>query len=480
MKTRQLTRNRFILSLKDQSYPYRFPLSLFKSALGSRDQRDQLRDTQTLLDNNRLRLNALEISSALITKADNIEISLKTNGIIGAVPIKSIYKDMAGGIIVEPRFGWSDYGKMLNAIGWNASPEILKFPLVPGSAKQIPPWVIAGPLVIWLKELLNSLSPGFTMVNDIRESPRGKINWREYASHSISRGNYHLIPCSYPDLGANIIIKSYIKWSLERIKSSLLRLANNDSFSSRLIELIEILLVDLIEIAPKPTNKVFLSNELRKNPLTSQNLVNGFQALNWIVDEKGLAGNNETDGLAWKIPISELFERWVEAIFTNWAKDIGGNLKTANKGDAVVSLIWSNSRIKSLAHLAPDIVVETYDTAYIIDAKYKGFFEELDDDKWWALSEEIKSEHRHDLHQVLAYASLFDKPRIVSLLAYPTYESTYSHLSNIGKTISRASIPLSNKQVEVGILGLPLVTDGDITIRSIVENLHVLSNPLLN
>ncbi len=174
MKTKQLTRDRFILSLKDQSYPYRFPLSLFKSALGSRDQRDQLRDTQTLLDNNRSRLDSLEISSALITKSDNIEISLKTNGIIGAVPIRSIYKDMAGGIIIEPRFGWSDYGKMLNSIGWNAAPEILKFPLVPGSAKHIPPWVIAGPLVIWLKELLNSLSPGFTMVNDIRESPRGK------------------------------------------------------------------------------------------------------------------------------------------------------------------------------------------------------------------------------------------------------------------------------------------------------------------
>jgi hypothetical protein len=479
MKNRQLHHDRVILNLKDQSYPYRFPLSLFKSTKGAKDQRDQLRDTQILIDNNRTRFNALDLNAALATKADSVEISIKTNGVIGAIPIKSTVRDVAGGLIVEPRFGWSDYGSILNSIGWSASPEILKFPLVPGSAKHIPPWVIAGPLVLWIKEFLMTLTPGFTMIHEVRGIPRGKIDWNKYCTNSITRGNYHHIPCSYPDLGTNIILKSYIKWSLEIIKKSLLRSSLNDSFSSRLVELIEILLLDLTHIVSRPANKTHLANELHKNPLCSQTVINGILAINWIVDEKGLAGSNDTDGLAWRIPIAQLFERWVETVFRGWAKSIGGNLRTANSGDAIVSLIWSNSRIKSLAHLAPDIVVETSDTAYIIDAKYKGFFEELDDDRWWEISDEIRNEHRHDLHQVLAYASLYDKPRVVSLLAYPVFKSTYLRLSSIGNSISRACIPLQNKQVEVGILGLPLVTDGEITQKRVEETLLQLVNPLV-
>lgn len=479
MKTKPLARDRFLLNLKDQSYPYRLPLSLFKPAIGSRDARDLLRDTQTLIDNNRPRFESLDITSAISSYADNFEISLKTNGIIGAVPLKSTYKDMVGGVIVEPRFGWGDYGKMLNAIGWRAAPEILKFPLVPGSAKHIPPWVIAGPLLIWIKDLLESLSPGFSMIDENRYSPRGRINWQKYSTQSVPRGNYHVFPCKYPDLGTNVIIKSYIRWSLEKIKNSLLRFSRGDPFSSNLLEMIEILITTLIDIQPKTPDKVFLENEVRRNPLAPIKTLNGFQALSWVVDEKGLAGSNETDGLAWRIPISELFERWVESIIRSWASEIGGKVKTAINGDASVPLLWSNSRIKSLTSLKPDIVVETFDTVYIVDAKYKGFFEELDDDKWWALSEEIKSDHRHDLHQVLAYASLYEKPRIVSLLAYPTYESTYARLSDFGNTLSRASIPLGYKQVEVGIIGLPLVTDAEITLKKIVENLYPLSNPLL-
>ena len=46
----------------------------------------------------------------------------------------------------------------------------------------------------------------------------------------------------------------------------------------------------------------------------------------------------------------------------------------------------------------------------MIDAKYKAHLAELDERSWHTFTMEAREVHRGDIHQILAYASLFDTP----------------------------------------------------------------------
>ncbi len=125
---------------------------------------------------NRPQLESLFIEAKLATKPDGIEMRLLPDGVIGAIPLRSpdTHK-IAGGIVVRPRFGWSDIGPLLATIGWAVSPQLLKYPLVPGSAREIPPWVLAGPILRRISALLKEITRGFRMHEEVRQMPRGQI-----------------------------------------------------------------------------------------------------------------------------------------------------------------------------------------------------------------------------------------------------------------------------------------------------------------
>ena len=71
-----------------------------------------------------------------------------------------------------------------------------------------------------------------------------------------------------------------------------------------------------------------MSHLLRTAGLPPAALQRGMQALGWLVDERGLAGVAETDGLAWCLPMYELFERWVEHVVRLWAREFGGQVRS--------------------------------------------------------------------------------------------------------------------------------------------------------
>ena len=67
----------------------------------------------------------------------------------------------------------------------------------------------------------------------------------------------------------------------------------------------------------------------------------------------------------------------------------------------------------------PDVELRAADRIVWIDAKYKAHLDLLVHKGWQGLSTKVREEHRADLHQALAYASLADVPRVDSLLVYP-------------------------------------------------------------
>jgi 5-methylcytosine-specific restriction endonuclease McrBC regulatory subunit McrC len=114
----------------------------------------------------------------------------------------------------------------------------------------------------------------------------------------------------------------------------------------------------------------------------------------------------------------ELFERWVEHLVRLWARGFGAQVRSGRTHETVMPIRWQHSGARSLSSLIPDFIVKHSGHTWIIDSKYKGHFEELDDHRWGELAEELQSEHRHDIHQILAYAAATDARQITTVLVY--------------------------------------------------------------
>jgi 5-methylcytosine-specific restriction endonuclease McrBC regulatory subunit McrC len=160
------------------------------------------------------------------------------------------------------------------------------------------------------------------------------------------------------------------------------------------------------------------------------------------------------NGLAWSLPLDRLWELYVVGYVGRLAQDTGGQLFVGHKGETVFPLQWSNSSVRSLGHLAPDIVLRRAGHIRIFDAKYKAHLADIDEVGWHRLSEEIQESHRADVHQALAYASLFEAPEITTTLVYPLRPSTAAALRKTGKHLVRADLLHGGRQLRLELLGL--------------------------
>lgn len=465
-------KNPLLLILSDQSAQVRF--SPEKLGLKGRD-RSWNPWASNFLRVNRPQLTSLGVEASLDAGRDAVEMYLRPGGVVGAVPLRSPGTHrVVGGIVVRPRFGWKDIGPLLSATEWAASPEILEFPLVPGSSHEVPPWVLAGPIIYRLKAILRELTRGFCLHEEVRQIPRGQIIWSKYCALHLPRGSFHTLPCRFPELGPDQLLLSHIRWGLGKVGVSLATRAQADIIARRLLDEVTLMIRDLGDIQPKVPTREVLDRILMGTGLPSGVMRQGIEALSWIVDERGLAGQSENDGLSWRLPMHSLFECWVESLARHWSRGFGGQVTTARKGDAFFPLRWERTGLGSLTALAPDIVVRRGDTVYIFDAKYKRHLQELDEGQWRELEEELRGEHRHDVHQILAYAALFDAPRIVSVLVYPMYLGTWSKLSETGRTVTRAILPGVERLVEIALAGVPLHLHPGKQVRDITVNWDIL------
>jgi len=170
------------------------------------------------------------------------------------------------------------------------------------------------------------------------------------------------------------------------------------------------------------------------------------------------------DGLAWHLPLEVLWERYVEARVRAEVGREGGELTVGRLGQTVFPLHWSTSSARSLTHLVPDIVVRRGRMVRIIDAKYKSHFADIDDQAWIKLSDEIRDAHRADIHQVLAYASLYEADDITASLVYPLRRNTWENLRERNRDCARAELFHGNRRIQLELIGLPFgtVVSGDL------------------
>jgi 5-methylcytosine-specific restriction endonuclease McrBC regulatory subunit McrC len=124
-------------------------------------------------------------------------------------------------------------------------------------------------------------------------------------------------------------------------------------------------------------------------------------------------------------------------------------------GETVTPLHWTDPSHRSLGHLVPDLVVTRGEAVWIVDAKYKAHFAEIDETGWRRMADEIRDAHRADVHQVLAYTALFDAQEIKATLAFPLREATWRALQSRGLDRSTADVYQGARHVLVELWGLP-------------------------
>ncbi len=412
--------------------------------------------SETFLRRNEASLRALDVRAELAPASEGASIRLVPGGRAGAIPLRSAETDkVAGGLVVRPRFGWTGVGRVLGEIGWYTSPEFLDSPLVPGSGREVPPWVLAGPVIARLADMLRSMRRGYAEVEEVLRRPRGRILWDRYRSESLSRGRWDRLPCRFPELASDPRLRRAIRWTLERIRRDLIRVGREDRISTELARLAAHLIEGLSDVTSVMPARHDLAQLSRGGRLVEGSLRRGLEAIAWIVDERGLGGGRELDGLAWQLPLEQLWETYVESVVRREAAMTGGEVKTGRLGQTVFPLHWSDPSHRTLGHVVPDIVVRRGRSVHVIDAKYKAHLAELDEFGWLRFSEEQREAHRADLHQVLAYASLYDADRITATLVYPVRHSTWEALARRGRDVSRAELLHGGRQVTLELRGLP-------------------------
>ena len=112
--------------------------------------------------------------------------------------------------------------------------------------------------------------------------------------------------------------------------------------------------------------------------------------------------------------------------------------------------------VDSLSSLIPDIVVEDSDSTFVFDAKYKGYLEEVDDLRLRNMSEMLREDHRHDLHQVLAYSSMYQSENLTVALVYPLLLETWSQLNHRGISVMRGKLDGPDRQINLALIGVPI------------------------
>ncbi len=383
-------------------------------------------------------------------------VRIKPGGHTGAVPLRSAQTQaVVGGLVVRPRFEWGGVGQVLHQTGWAAAPEFLDLPLVPGSGREIPPWVLAGPVIGRLAELLRAAKRGYRdRVEDLKQ-PRGRIQWAEYTSERLPAGKWDTLPCRFSDLATDPRLRRWIRWGLERVRTDLVSVGGRDPLAMRLAHEASRLLLAIPESALFPARRELQSLPARREALFDAAIGRGLQALAWLVDERGLGGGRELDGLAWSLKLDRLWELFVAAHVTEMARQTGGQLYVGHKGQTVFPLNWTDPGLRSLGHLTPDLVLRRHDELRVYDAKYKAHFMELDEAGWQRVADEVRDSHRADMHQALAYAALFEAPSITTTLVYPLRPATYAALRARRRDVARAEILHGGRRLTLELQGLP-------------------------
>jgi len=385
----------------------------------------------------------------------NASIHFKSSQFIGTIPLRAPDTGkQIGDFVVSPRFSginrFEEYVEILDLLGGEIIPEfIASLPLASKRAFRPPLYLEAVKFISTLEKLVKQNWRKFDNKEIQSYQPSGQVNWNKYASQSYKVEKRLVYPTRKNFLSEFHSEFSEIRFVYDMCKSELLRLNTPISIRTPISKRISYLDERLYFHKPKITSKIPVKNADSLIIKETKQIANRILNFNLI------------EGTAWRVDFADVFEKFVQYIFREVAKSIGGKFIPNLK-------INSNSRIRfqwNLNNLEPDGVLLKDELIFFIDAKYKSHLYNKYDQ-----SESLKEEHRKDLHQILAYNSFNDAKNKIGFLCYP---SNKVELSKIEYSFSQMSF--SN---QIWMIGIPFKKDAIQKAKeSLIEEIEKLSLP---
>ena len=450
------------LELKDNSVLQKSAVQFFGLRSAYRDPNSTAaRLVEQFETQNRSLFSLMDVRLSRLYDGSDVYVTLEAGNVVGAVPLFSPTSGMLDyGLVIQPRFPWPGIGPMLAEMGWRVVPTPLKLPLLKRSERKVPPWVISCMVLARLKALLDSLSRRFELVNENRSAPRGTVCWSQYATQYLATGQFLSEPCTFPDLRDDRLLVGAIRYSLEKQRSALESQREHGGFVRQLIASCNELLRRVQHNPPFLPSPNMLAS-WRQRPLRFQSFREGLQAIEWTIEDRGLAGISDLEGIPWRMPMEQFFEAWVETVFRSMARGIGAELRVGRRRETVHPINWEPSYLGSQKALVPDIWLNWGSTTLIVDAKYKRHWDELEDNAWGSVEEGIRERHRNDLFQVLAYASLARTARVIVCLAYPCTPDTWERMIRRNRVLHKAEINAGTRSIVLWLTAIPMATTLD-------------------
>ncbi|MBM7865550.1 hypothetical protein GTO89_01990 [Heliobacterium gestii] len=390
-----------------------------------------------------------------------VELRLQTGSRVGAIPLLSPTSGKPDyGLVVQPRFDWPGIGPMLARMGWRVIPEPLRLPMLPRSDRKVPPWVLSTMVLFRIRAMLERLQRRFTIGEAELTAPRGSVDWGCYARTKVPTGRWLEVPCRFPDLRDDAALLGALHFTLRRQLASLESQRTTGTVVLPLITLCQGLLDRVRHVPPRrPTDRDRLL--WLRAPLQTEVFRDGLRAMEWTIDERGLAGLAEHTGLPWVMSMDAFFEAWCEYMVTELARHFGGRVRAGRLQETVTPLIWEPPFTGSQRFLMPDLVLERDDETIIIDAKYKSHWEELSQERWYDLETTVRERHRNDLLQVLAYTTSYATKRVTACLLYPCRKATWDSLRQRGRLVHQAGLHAGVREVRLLLAAVPFDAEVD-------------------
>jgi 5-methylcytosine-specific restriction endonuclease McrBC regulatory subunit McrC len=154
--------------------------------------------------------------------------------------------------------------------------------------------------------------------------------------------------------------------------------------------------------------------------------------------------------------MDQFFEAWVEIALRRVAQKTGAQVKVGRKRETTHPITWAPPYWGSQKSLMPDLWLEWSSITMIVDAKYKRHWEELQEQSWSRMQEELREQHRNDLLQVLAYANLARTQTVIACLAYPCSAETWKSLRDRGRLFHRAEVTAGPRSLHLWLTAFPM------------------------
>jgi hypothetical protein len=411
---------------------------------------------EQFISQNRAFFDLIQVTVRRDYDGNDVVLVIQSASAVGALPLLSpLNAKLDFGLIVQPRFPWDGIGPMLAEMGWLISPSPLRLPLLKRSERRVPPWVLSFMVLARLKALLDRLERRFEIVREARPAPKGNVDWTEYCTREMSRAKFLSVPCTFPDLRDDRQLKGAIRFTLEKQLRSLETQREQGSFVHRLISFAESLRLRVQAVASHRPGAQEVGRWMRR-PLRNEVFTEGLQAIDWTVEERGLAGLSDLEGIPWTMPMEQFFEAWVETLMRTVALRTGGSLRVARRRETIAPLSWEPPYDGSQRSLIPDLLLELDGITVVVDAKYKRHWEELQERGWYGQEPDVRDLHRQDLLQVLAYANLARSATVICCLVYPCTLATWESLRQRRRLFHQADLPNPGRRIEVWLTAIPM------------------------